>query len=257
MNPMTKQTLIIALIFALTLTIGTTALAEEPIKTIEKPDDGVDYTKDLINEKPELTFDEQIAEIEQKAALLGSNNLDPILAELQLLKNPTKEEEVKIIYLSRLTADIIVMTEAMRDSVTNFITYGVDDNTAKLGAGERAAVMFSYKDAYDKLPQDETELADAIKIANGRWPSKTSPEAEDNAKAKFKSIYKKDANMDHPNDNAAVTIMAYGLRQKAENRNLDSERNGIKIFKSLFNRTPQSTEDWNIMQAITYSGASR
>jgi|TARA_Y100000310_G_scaffold163662_1_gene163483 hypothetical protein len=63
--------------------------------------------------------------------------------------------------------------------------------------------------------------------------------------------------MDNPNDNAAVTVMAYGLRQRAENRNLGSERNGIKIFKGIYGHVPSSTEEWNIMQAITYSGAKR
>jgi hypothetical protein len=63
--------------------------------------------------------------------------------------------------------------------------------------------------------------------------------------------------MDNAHDNAAVTVMAYGLRQKAENRNLNSEKSGIKTFKNIYGHTPSSTEDWNIMQAITYSGASR
>lgn len=31
----------------------------------------------------------------------------------------------------------------------------------------------------------------------------------------------------------------------------------IKTFKSIYGYTPKTTEDWNTMQAITYSGASR
>ena len=63
--------------------------------------------------------------------------------------------------------------------------------------------------------------------------------------------------MNNPNDNAAVTVMTYGLRQKAENRNLSSEKQGIKTFEHIYGYHPNSTEDWNIMQAITYSGATR
>jgi len=63
--------------------------------------------------------------------------------------------------------------------------------------------------------------------------------------------------MNNANDNAAVTVMAYGLRQKAENRNLNSEKSGIQTFKGIYGHTPQTTEEWNIMQAITYSGSSR
>jgi len=63
--------------------------------------------------------------------------------------------------------------------------------------------------------------------------------------------------MNDPKDNAAVTIMAYGLRQRAENRNLVSEQQGISIYESIYNKVPSSTGEWNVMQAITYSGAMR
>ena len=55
---------------------------------------------------------------------------------------------------------------------------------------------------------------------------------------------------------SAMKIMAYGLKQRAENRNLDSEKRVIEIFKDIYNRLPDSTYDWNVMQAITYSGAT-
>ena len=63
--------------------------------------------------------------------------------------------------------------------------------------------------------------------------------------------------MKNANDNAAVTIIAYGLRQRVENRNLNSESAGLKIFRGIYGRIPQSTNDWNALQAITYSGATR
>jgi hypothetical protein len=163
----------------------------------------------------------------------------------------------KIKYLATLKKDIKSLSEKVENMVNNFIAYGVDKNTEKLGAGERAAVMHSYKSAFKKLPETEDEMSDAIKIANGRWPSTRSDESENRAKKEFKIIYKKDADMDNSNDNAAVTVMAYGLRQKPENRNLNSEKNGIKIFTGIYGHIPKNTDDWNIMQAITYSGASR
>ena len=167
------------------------------------------------------------------------------------------EQENEIKYLRSLMSDMHELTQGVKDTLNQFITYGVDANTQKLGEGERAAVIHSYKSAFNKLPETEDEVADAIKIANGRWPSKTNEVAEARGKKEFKTIYLRDANMNNPNDNAAVTVMTYGLRQKAENRNLDSEREGIKTFKYIYGSTPDSTEDWNIMQAITYSGATR
>ena len=44
---------------------------------------------------------------------------------------------------------------------------------------------------------------------------------------------------------------------QAENRNLESEKKGIVTFKNIYGHTPKETEDWNIMQAITYSGSTR
>jgi hypothetical protein len=142
-------------------------------------------------------------------------------------------------------------------TIDNFIDNGVDQNTIKLGRGERMAVISSYQVAFGRMPENDMEINDLIKIANGRWPSITSANAENNAKAWFRNIYKREANMNNANDNAAVTIMAYGLRQRAENRNLNSESAGLKTFRAIYNRVPQSTQDWNILQAITYSGATR
>ena len=149
------------------------------------------------------------------------------------------------------------LSDQSEGAINDFITYGVDANTQKLGEGERAAVIYSYKSAFKKLPETEAELADAIKIANGRWPSATSSGAEKAAKEQFMKIYNRAPDMTNAKDNAAVTVMAYGLRQKTENRNLNSEKTGIKTFKYVYGRTPSTTEEWNTMQAITYSGAAR
>lgn len=205
----------------------------------------------------ECKKDEQIIEIEEKAELLNENKLDTILEELRELRSLVKEQQNQIKYLKSLVTDMSNVSEAMRNSINNFITYGVDDNTKRLGEGERAAVMYSYKSAYGKLPEGESDLADAVKIANGRWPSMTSEEAEEKAIEKFQIIYKRVADLNDAKDDAAIKIMAYGLRQRAENRNLRSEENGIKIFKGIFDKVPETTEEWNAMQAITYSGATR
>lgn len=193
----------------------------------------------------------------EKAQELISNDLGAILAELQALRDKVKEQETEIKYLRSLITDVKSVTDEVKNTLNQFITYGVDENTKKLGEGERAAVIYSYKSAFNKLPETEDEVADAIKIANGRWPAETNATAETRAKNEFKKVYLREADMANPNDNAAVTIMAYGLRQKAANRNLESEKQGIKTFQYIYGRTPNSTEDWNIMQAITYSGATR
>ena len=75
------------------------------------------------------------------------------------------------------------------------------------------------------------------------------------ALASFKKIYARDAKMDNANDNAAVTVMAYGLRPSA--RNLNSEKAAIISFKYFMKRNPSSAVDWDMVRAIAYSGAKR
>ncbi len=201
--------------------------------------------------------DPQLTQIDTSAGQLRQNKIDEILAELNQLRNKIKEQANEIKYLRKLTVGVKDLTQTSKDAINNFITYGVDSNTQKLGEGERAAVINSYKSAFDKLPETDVELSDAIKIANGRFPSVTNNKAENKAKEQFIKIYKRNSDMNNSNDSAAIKVMAYGLRQKAQNRNLNSEKAGIKIFKAIYGNSPKTTEDWNAMQAITYSGATR
>lgn len=200
---------------------------------------------------------EEIADIKDESEKLAKNKISDILDGLKEVRDLAKERRAEMRYLRSLVKGVQGLAQSIQSSLKSFIAYGVDDSTKKLGEGERAAVLNSYKDAFDKLPQSAAELADAIKIANGRWPSERNAKAEDGAKERFKEIYRREADMSNNKDDAAVTIMAYGLRQKAENRKLESERKGLDIFKGIFKHLPLTTEDWNTLQAITYSGASR
>jgi hypothetical protein len=61
--------------------------------------------------------------------------------------------------------------------------------------------------------------------------------------------------MNNPKDNAAVTVMTYGLRPAI--RNMDSEKSAILIFEAIYDYAPSSAQDWDIVRAIAYSGAVR
>jgi hypothetical protein len=61
--------------------------------------------------------------------------------------------------------------------------------------------------------------------------------------------------MNDPKDNAAVTVIAYGLRPA--NRNMESEKKAINIYHSIFKKSPSEAQDWDLVRAIAYSGASR
>ncbi|OGY70182.1 MAG: hypothetical protein A3E05_03095 [Candidatus Jacksonbacteria bacterium RIFCSPHIGHO2_12_FULL_44_12] len=203
-----------------------------------------------------ITTPPTTTQIRDTARTLHADNIDALLAEIKLLRSQVREQETKIKYLEKLTSGAQEISQKTEEQLNTFIAYGVDENTKRLGTGERAAVLHSFKSAFNKLPESEDELNDAILIANGKWPKARSEEAEARAEKEFKRIYKREAVMDNQNDNAAITVMAYGLRQRAENRNLKSETQGIKTFKHIYGHVPQTTEEWNLMQGITYSGAT-
>lgn len=207
--------------------------------------------------KKEVVKDASIEKIVETSKLLSENKLDQILAELNELRNLVREQQSEIKYLRSLLGGLGQVTEAMKEMVNNFITYGVDDNTKKLGAGERAAVLHSYKKVFGKLPDEEGEMTEVIKIANGRWPAVVNQEAEAESAKIFERIYGRQPDLTDAHEAAAIKIMTYGLRQKAQNRNLYSEGRALRTFKAVFGRLPETTADWNILQAITYSGASR
>jgi len=82
----------------------------------------------------------------------------------------------------------------------------------------------------------ETEWQDAIAIGNGRWPTKRSAVAVAKATIEFKKVYKRSPDMKQPNDDAAVIVIAYGLRPAI--RNLNSEKAAIKSFKAIYGHNP-------------------
>ena len=170
---------------------------------------------------------------------------------------PEREVDYNRLYVDILTEYDPVFPAHLKKQLTKYVADGVDENSITIGAGERAAVLHSYFSAYGKLPHTIDDWEDVIKISNGRWPRVRSEEAEEKAEAVFEKVYLRKPTMENANDNAAITIMAYGLRQRSSNRNLDSERAGIRTFEFIFGHVPSTTEEWNILQAITYSGAVR
>lgn len=204
-----------------------------------------------------VKIDERQAQLDQilyEASYVYPGDATRIANEIGLSRDNTAEASGSEKYTVKLMDGINGLAQSNINAITNFIVYGTP-STKQLGAGERAGVLDSYKSAFSKLPKTEAEWVDVIKIANGRWPSETSATAEANAKTSFEKVYLREADMNNANDNAAVTIMAYGLR--SADRNMDSEASASKIFKGIFGYNPVSAIDWDITRAIAYSGAIR
>jgi len=196
----------------------------------------------------------QLNKIINEAGYVWGGDANVVSANMGINRDPEAEVSGYNKYTSALISGMDGLEQSNIYAITNFIVYGTP-TTKILGAGERAGVLNSYKSAFGKLPKTESEWQDAIKIANGRWPSQRSEAAEAKAKQEFKKVYLREPDMDNPNDNAAVTVIAYGLRP--DSRNLDSEKAGILTFKHIYGYSPVSATDWDIVRAIAYSGAVR
>ena len=205
-----------------------------------------------------LTIDARVQQVEQiksEAATVQSGSVADLLALLKRARDTKFEEQTATAYTVKLTAKMSGLSATSTNALTNFIAYGTP-TTLKLGAGERAGVVNSYKTAFGKLPATVNEWSDVIKIANGRWPSARSADAEKRVVSTFAKIYwRLPDRAKNTHDDAAITVMAYGLRPDA--RNLDSEKAAIKSFKAIFGYAPTTAANWDAVRAIAYSGAQR
>lgn len=185
---------------------------------------------------------------------LSIENLNKFVAYAKKVKDSRLQAEAMEKYTKKIAKGIVNFPAESLYNVNNFIVYGTVF-TDKLGMGERAGVVSSYKKAYGKLPTTEAEWTDCLAIASGRWPGEKNVKAEDQAQKDFIKVYKRSANMSNSNDNAAVTVMAYGLRMSK--RNMTSEIIAAKTFRAIYGKGTTLTSDWDIVRAIAYSGAKR
>jgi len=222
-------------------TTETTVVTQETVSEVP----GVPATDDAGN----VTLDQMTADAET----VVSGDVDQVTAEMGVVRDLAAEVNYDETIVAEVVADTSITAEA-RNTITSFVTYGTK-STGVLGAGERAGVVNSFKAAFGGLPTSAASWNDVIKIANGRFPSTQSVSAEQKALASFTKIYKRLPDFTNPHDDAAIKVMAYGLRPA--DRNLESEKAGIRIFKDIHGYNPVSATDWDAVRAIAYSGATR
>jgi len=194
----------------------------------------------------------QIKNIISDALYILQKNFSAILEFISQKLDVSFENKVHTDYAKKLSLNNLSVDN--QDKIIKFVSYGTRESLT-LGAGERAGIVNSFQAAFGHLPESQTDWEDVLKIGSGRWPSQISTVAETRAKAAFKAIYLREANMNNPHDNAAITIMSYGLRP--DKRNLDSERVAYNTFKYIYGYAPTSAFDWDRVRAIAYSGAVR
>ena len=194
-------------------------ISPKPDKVCQSTPEGCQVgttSKETVSKGDQNKKDKNIAQIKERAHKLFTGEVESILEDIGE-KAPeeaqqgiqTAQEKVEQArqraqkHLGEMEQKMENMNEQARQAIDVFVGYGVDQNTKGLGAGERAAVVHSFNKAFNKLPESEEEVEDMVKIANGRWPSAHSQEAEEQAKKKFMDIYDRIPSMDNPKDEAA------------------------------------------------------
>jgi len=218
------------------------------------PENASDSTQpEIIPTPTTVKIEYNLEEIKTEAKIIDSFSTDKIAEEANDVKNNAKEESYK-----KLAEDKIIQSASIKPDdkkeIIDFIAYGTK-STKKIGPGERAGTVNSFKNAFNKLPKTEADWNDVIKIANGRWPEQKSKSAEDKASINFKIVYKRKPDMKNKKDETAITIMAYGLRPAK--RNPANEKQAINTFKKIYKYSPEKASAWDVIRSIAYSGATR
>ncbi len=194
-----------------------------------------------------------LEQIENDATIIITGDVNQLIAEIGAKRDLFVEANYSRTIVEKIVKDT-EMSDQTRNAITNFVAYGTK-TTQLLGAGERAGIVNSFKTSFGKLPTTQEDWFDIIKIANGRWPNQRSKTAEDRATINFRQVYLRNPDLTNPLDDAAITVMAYGLRPA--DRNLNSEKTAIKSFKAIYGYTPSTATAWDVIRAIAYSGAKR
>ena len=234
--------------------VSTPASASAPA-----PTPVVTVTEEPVTAAPAKTaWEIQLDNIYSESAALRASKAE-ILVNVGKTEDVVAEQAAETKYIVPLVSSAgggagVSVTSESRGRMVNFVNYGTE-TTLRLGAGERAGVLYCFEDVYDKLPTTQDDWDDVIKIGNGRWPKQTVPVKEAEAEKIFKKIYLREPDRTNPHDDAAVVIITYGL--KPVHRSLVNERAALKTFDYIYGRLPSSNMDWKMVRAIAESGATR
>jgi hypothetical protein len=222
---------------------------------------------------------QQISQVEAPA-IAQASTITEFAQNVGVTRNETKEENVITNIVPKVNIDFsgllggkapaggekVSVSAAAFERAIGFIAYGTE--TTQIGEGERAGVLNSYIAAYGKTPATNAEWSDLLKIASGRFPTEQGTKTADRALVNFQRTYGRAPSAKNANDQAAMTIMQYGLLpvkatkdadgevKIVPNRDTKKERDAIVVFRKKFGFDPKAATAWNVVRAIGYSGVA-
>lgn len=139
--------------------------------------------------------------------------------------------------------------------VDSYIQNGGDTTSAKLGKIRRQQILETFRSAFGHEPSNENEWQDLILISNGKWPGRTSNDAEAKAIESFVNYFGRHPNLNNKADKHAIKVIAYGLVVDFNKTNIKKEKEATKQYIKKANAKPAKTADFNIVKSLAYSGA--
>lgn len=153
-------------------------------------------------------------------------------------------------YLNNLIDHVDNLAKGHISILTDFINYGTE-STKKLGEGERAGLLNSFKRIFQKMPTNQDDWLDLVGIGNNMVPSRINLVATQEAQEVLEKIYGRKMNIENIKERNIVNMVAYGLRP--DKRDFEKEKKAIIVFQKAYIRNPFSAADWDLVRGIAYS----
>lgn len=185
--------------------------------------------------------------VTESEALTITPNVETLTTNVGLTRQRSMEDFYGTTLVPRVTPP--ELTGDPRVAVTNFTTYGTQ-RTYRLGAGERAGVVNSFRAVYGRVPLSDCDWQNAVRIASYRLPHDLSATRESSSESLFRKIYDRAPQRMDSTENSSILMMAYGLRPL--NRDLEAERKMIPLYRHIFGKIPQTATEWDALRAMAY-----
>ncbi len=172
----------------------------------------------------------------------------------ELLNNGRRDLTREAQALTRVEQDLralrLTSSPQTRLAQSIFLAYGASDVTARLGMGERQALL---RDAFETMRTAQVPIADLERMARGVAPQTRNLAQErvqlPRVRQTFRTIYGHEPDFRNQEENLAWNTLMYRIRFP---RNLNEERQGIVEFRRLFGRSPQDPFQWATVRVLGY-----
>lgn len=185
------------------------------------------------------------------AVITTPADVNRILTTLGVARDTATETRYAPLVSSDAAAFRVTATEAQKNAMTNFVSYGISSSTQAFGAGERRAIL---RDYLETVARPDVVWSDVERLATGQKPVSRNLPNEQGQLPKVLTAFEKltghRPDFKKPSEDLAWNTMMYRVRF---DRDLAKERAGIVEFKVKFKKTPTTPLDWATVRAYGYA----